>query len=203
VKKHIIFLFFVLINLSLWAQKEKPTGDFQVGVRSTISAFNDHEDETMGRGIGGQFRIRLSDRINTEWFFDYLNSSLGNYATRTDYHIGWSVLYYPLNTSYDGLVPFVLAGHCFDYTHIRGNRPFDMSATRWSSAVQGGLGTHFYITPYFDISLVAQYMMHLGKHLHGHLKPNGAFHIHEENSNALEGHLLINLSFNFKLWKNK
>lgn len=181
--------------------QEKLSGTLEVGARSTLSLFNDHADESVGRGIGGQFRLRFSDRVNTEWFFDYLNSSIGNYAQRTDYHIGWSVLYYPLKPNERTLYPYVLAGHCFDYTLIKGNRADDMSANRWSSAVQGGLGMHYKFTSYFDVSLTGQYMMHLGKHLHGHLKESGEFHIHEEGSNALEGHLLVNLSFNFKIGK--
>ncbi|MGL4599812.1 MAG: hypothetical protein ACRCYO_19965, partial [Bacteroidia bacterium] len=41
--------------------------------------------------VFGQFRIRLTDRINTEWFADYISTNLNNLASRSDYHIGWSV----------------------------------------------------------------------------------------------------------------
>lgn len=32
--------------------------------------FFDHHGGSMGTGAGGQFRIQLSDRINTEWYLD-------------------------------------------------------------------------------------------------------------------------------------
>ena len=191
------------ISFQLFAQKDKtatPGGRFSLGVRSTLSAFNDHPDETIGTGVGGQFRVQLSDRIQTEWFADYLNSGLGNYALRYDYHIGWSVMYYLIPSSQKPkFQPYILAGHCFDYTRITGKSIASMREGRWSSAVQAGIGTHYHLTPALDVSLSAQYMMHLGSHLHGHLKPNGDFHIHEEKTNGIEGHVLFNLSFNIKI----
>lgn len=193
----------LLSCFSLFAQKDRfstPGGGFWLGGRSTLSSFNDHPDEKNGLGVGGQFRIRLAERLNTEWFFDYLNSDLGNYASRRDFHIGWSVMYDLLPPSPTRkLQPYALAGHCFDYTQIRGRKPGGMTAKRLSSAVQGGLGTYWHLSPKINISLSAQYMIHLGKHLHGHLKEDGSFHIHEEARNGLEGHLLFTLSFNYKL----
>jgi len=74
--------------------KNKPGGIFSLGVRVPISAFNDGDWRNMGTGAGGQFRIRIAERLNTDWFFDYVTGNVGNFASRTDYHIGWSVVYY-------------------------------------------------------------------------------------------------------------
>ena len=85
---------------------ENPSGTFSLGVRNTFSTF------------GGQFRVQLSNRINTEWFADFINEDIDGLATRNDYHIGWSVMIYPFNTQ-TKVVPYLLAGHCFDYTKVR------------------------------------------------------------------------------------
>ena len=63
-------------GFQLIAQQDKttsPGGRLSLGVRSTVSAFNDHPDETIGTGVGGQFRVQLSDRIQTEWYADSLS----------------------------------------------------------------------------------------------------------------------------------
>src|ERR1044071_9660008 len=66
--------------------KGGPGGTFSLGQRTTISTFND-DNERSALGLGRQFRIRLSDRVNTEWFADYLPAT-NEYTRREDYHIG-------------------------------------------------------------------------------------------------------------------
>src|SRR5260221_10713168 len=94
---------------------KKSSGTFSLGTRNTISMFND--DAAVGKGIGGQFRLQFCDRINTEWYADYITSKNGHYTFRNDYHIGWSVMYYPGNNIHfeTFLQPYIIAGHCFDY----------------------------------------------------------------------------------------
>ncbi len=178
-------------------QKGGQGGIFSLGVRSTFSLFNAHEDESNGLGLGGQFRIQFADQVNSDWFFDYLKSDLGDYASRTDYHIGWSVLYYPLRTP-SRLQPYILAGHCFDYTEIRSNFDRDNRDDRLSSAVQAGLGVHVNLTPRLDLSFVGQYMIHLGSELDAHYE-NGALQFHEHGGSSMEGHLLFNVGINYKI----
>jgi hypothetical protein len=76
-KVKIYFILFLCFwSFQLIAQKDKttsPGGRLSLGVRSTVSAFNDHPDETIGTGVGGQFRVQLSDRIQTEWYADSLS----------------------------------------------------------------------------------------------------------------------------------
>ena len=93
----VISIFFVssLVNAQDIQLKNNQGGLLSLGVRSTISAFNDSKTNNFGKGIGGQFRMQLSERVNTDWFFDYLTSDIGSVAHRSDYHIGWSVLFYP------------------------------------------------------------------------------------------------------------
>ena len=193
----------------------KPGGTVSLGVRSTLSTFNSHENEGNGFGAGGQFRIQFADRVNSDWFADYIKSDIGNFASRTDYHIGWSIIYYPTKgiskvaNSKNGLMgmsrfrPYVLAGHCFDYTKIESNFNRTNSIERLSSAVQAGAGLHINLTSRWDVSIVGQYMIHLGKDVGGHMH-DGTVQFHEETGSSMEGHLLFHVGLNYKifdLWK--
>jgi hypothetical protein len=185
------------------------TGQFSVGGRNTVGFFNSHGSASYG--MGGQFRIRLSERVNTEWYADYITSHLDHKVGRTDYHIGWSVFYYylpqePLRTP--KVLPFVEAGHCFDYTALTilgtiGNGP---TKQRWSSAVQMGTGAHFNLTNRFDVTLKVQYMLHLGGDIHAHEHHPGHYVLEEHTGFEREGHILSTISVNYKLgnlWKGK
>jgi hypothetical protein len=176
-------------------------GMFSLGIRNTISVFNSHEAPSFG--AGGQFRIQLSDRVNTEWFADFIKSSTPDLG-RADYHIGWSVMYYVLNPERTKIIqPYIEAGHCFDYTQLRITST-NLSRDRWSSAMQMGIGVHFHISPRFDITLKSQYMLHLGGHLHAHLDENGVYEISQHDGFQAEGHLLNTVSLNYKIgriWK--
>ena len=219
-KKILIFLCIVALSgvEASFAQKDslskKETGKLQLGIRSTMSAFSD--DGANGMGVGGQFRLKLGSRLNTDWFADYITTDIGGLAKRTDYHIGWSVLYYPFNNKIkkDKLTPYILAGHCFDYTQVHKNN-FQSTALlneadRWSSAAQCGLGAHYNLADNFDISLTAQYMLHLGNAIDATVFTDEATGnkdvLIEKGDLGLEGHLLINLSLNVyiaKLWGGK
>lgn len=203
-KKLILLLLIAIFQTPLFAQErskfDTDPGVFSLGVRSTLSAFNDGDENKVGSGVGGQIRLRFSDKVNSDWFFDYLTSDIGNYAHRTDYHIGWSVLYYPLKKDIQLFKPYMLAGHCFDYSKIQANTNQFNFAERWSSAVQAGLGTHIRLTERLDLSLTVQYMCHLGKHLHAQWVNNEVNYV-EEKGSSLEGHLLMNASINYKIGK--
>lgn len=183
-------------------------GKIQLGIRSTLSAFSDDEGSA-GTGFGGQFRIRFGNRLNTEWFADYITTDILGKARRYDAHIGWSVMFYPFqgNTTKGKLTPYALAGHCFDYTQLSVNGPNGLTRTRWSSAVQAGFGTHYNLTNRFDVSLSSQYMMHLGKDLHAEVftTAQGTEEVLiTDEELSLEGHLLFTLSVNYliaDLWE--
>lgn len=178
--------------------RDHAAGSLSVGLRSTISTFS---HDGAGMGTGGQFRIRLSDRINTDWFADFI-SITQDHAVRSRYtHIGWSVIFYPLAPKpfpSQRLQPFIMAGHCFDYNKKTVIAQPSISADRWGSAVQAGLGTHIWISKKCDFSIKTQYMMHLTSELEVS-RENTIYTISRHASNALEGHLLTTLSLNYKL----
>lgn len=182
-------------------------GQFSLGVRSTVSTFSHGTFDETGIGSGGHFRLQLHERVNTEWYFDYLFTDIQKLAFRRDYHIGWSVMYYliPVKGFSRPVTPYLVAGHCFDHTQITPVKKPSERQGRGSSAVQAGLGTHFNITPRFDISLKCQYMLHLGPELHAHVE-NGEVEVEKHRNAGWEGHLLVSLSANYKiarLWKPK
>lgn len=202
--KKFLLLCAVLIGTdqTVLAQEEKQNyntegGKLMLGVRSTVSAFSD--DGSNGMGVGGQFRLRLLKQLNTEWFADYIKSNIDDLGRRTDAHIGWSVMFYALDQDKNFKVnPYLLGGHCFDYTKVRTNRLGD-SRDRWSSAVHLGAGTHFQLSRRADLSLSSQYMIHLGKDIETERYKNiyGAEDLRiVEGELGLEGHLFIALSVN-------
>lgn len=212
-----LVLLFVLVPFFVFAQANRNSGgQFSLGVRSTVSMFND-SGTGMGTGFGGQFRLRFFEFLNSEWYADYLTSGIGQIGTRTDYHVGWSVMFYlgkPKRGVYKAYVPkpYFLTGHCFDYTRVNGNNPFylsNSSASRWSSAVQAGFGMHIPLSPRFDFSTSAQYMMHFGKEIltEERTAANGDKFLYTnlEDDAGIEGHLLITFSLNYRLadfWKD-
>lgn len=179
----------------------KQSGILSFGVRNTYSLFGEHITGAYGAGAGGQFRIQLSDRVNTEWFGDVISTNILNKVHRTDYHIGWSVMYYPMDT--DGFTkkftPYIAVGHCFDQTQVRINGRNGAYKSRFSSAVQAGAGAHYNISPRLDITLLSQYMLHLGNEVHTHLEADGTMEIEEHSNAGWEGHLLITFGVNYKL----
>lgn len=185
----------------------KGGGNFSLGMRTTINAFSDGAP-ALGLGVGGSMRLQLLERLNTEWFGDYMTSNLYNKANRTDVHIGWNVMFYILNPHgfKRKFTPFVAAGHCFDYTGIRLNGPNQPMHDRWTSAVQMSLGCHYNISPKFDISLSTLYMLHLGKEIDADLQKDGTMQIVEHSNAGWEGHIMFIISVHYKLaklWKAK
>ena len=189
-------LFLCLIAISAVGAADKPSGQFELGGRTTASLFN--AETAAGYGTGGQFRIRILESLNTEWFADYIQNDVTQLGLRQDAHIGWSVMFYPLPQPYtpQNFTPYLLAGHCFDYTRIA--RYSDNGGEeRLSSAVQAGLGTHYHLNERFNLSLSAQYMLHLGADLHTGV--NGNTLTVQKNDNAFEGHLLLTFSLNYRV----
>jgi outer membrane protein W len=183
-----------------------PQGTIQLGMRTTTSLFN--HDGGPGFGVGGQFRIWVAKKVNTEWFADYITTDLSGLGKREDVHIGWSVMFYPFEGKLQSRFnPYIIAGHCFDYTKVT---PFNTVTElntndfqeRWSSATQMGLGVHWNITSKFNLSLSTQYMIHLGTNIHTHIDEHAGvkeLHIEEHTGFSMEGHLLTTLSLNVRL----
>jgi hypothetical protein len=193
---------FVLLPQCLSAQTasiKKKVTSISFGGRSTVNTFS---DDGPGFGTGGQFRVPLGYRINTEWFADYIVTS-PDYVRSTYYHIGWSVLFYPfdnLRFPTHRLQPYLIAGHCFDFNKKTILVDPSVSKRRWGSAVQGGVGMHVNITDKFDVSFSTQYMIHLTRELEAE-NLSGNPSIEESRRSTLEGHLLTTVSFNYKLFR--
>lgn len=189
-----------LIGFNLFSQSDENRKWFSLGMRSTASVFS---DDGFGIGTGGQFRIQLNKRVNTDWFADYISININDEVKSEYVHIGWSVLYYPFkNLLYPALVqPYILAGHCFDY-----NKKTDIlfpgrSKDRWGSAVQAGAGAHLNITKRLDLSLMVQYMIHFTSEIHYRKDIDGKIEFYsDKHSNSLEGHLLITTSISYKIF---
>jgi opacity protein-like surface antigen len=206
-KKMIIGLALLLTISQAQSKDRAPeAGYFSFGLRQTLSLFGD--EGYTGYGSGGQFRIRLGEQLNTEWFADYISTPYASAGKRADGHIGWSVMFYPFSTQ-KKFVPYLIAGHCFDFTRIT---PFnsvldlrsDESKSRWSSATQAGIGMHYNIDERFDITFKSQYMVHLGKEIEAHvINYNGREYLVVEDpadgEQTLEGHVLLTLSLNYRI----
>lgn len=200
----------VVLSTSARAQKtskerDASFGTISLGTRNTFSFFN--HDGQLGKGIGGQFRIQVNDRFNTEWFFDFITSKNASYTLRNDYHIGWSIMYYPgKKPGFDmPLKPYLLIGHCFDYSSVREQANKNNNADNFSMATQAGFGAHINITPKLDCSTSIQYMVHFGKDIHADVEGEDA-HIEKHDYSTPDGHLLWTVSFNYKirdLWIRK
>ena len=182
---------------------QNQAGWFSIGVRTTLNVFS---DDGFGMGAGGQFRVQLSNRVNTDWFADYISVNHDNLARSEYVHIGWSVLFYPvkkLQYPKYRVQPFLLAGHCFDYNKKTVLADPSVSKHRWGAAVQMGAGSHFHLSERLDLTLMVQYMLHLTKELEVE-KNEAAYEIVTKKASALEGHLLCTVSLNYKivkLWK--
>jgi hypothetical protein len=99
---------------------------------------------------------------------------------------------------------YFLAGNCFDYTQVTSYWPGVQAENRWSLAIPGGFGIHYNITKHFDISLLSQYMIHLGTNIITSIDNDGGeqyLSITKGQGLSREGHLLTTLSVNYELGK--
>jgi len=203
--KSLLIILFISISASYGQMSYAEKGNVELGLRTTSSIFG--HDPYKGLGIGGQTRIQITDYLSTEWFADWITIDLAGAGTRENSHIGWSVLFYPKKMN--RFVPYAIAGHCFDYARVTPiSTPYlDRSqdvVTRWSSAVQMGLGSHYYLNERFNLTFSAQYMMHLGQHLEYELLETTDGYYLETNHDShagerLEGHVLLTFSLNYKI----
>lgn len=182
-------------------------GTISLGARNTMNVFFESPD-MIGQGAGGSFRIQIGERLNTEWFADYVSSNIYQRAERIDKHIGWNVMLYLIDPKgFDRtLTPFLAAGHCFDYTGISLHGKNQPTIGKWTSAVQMSLGTHYNINNRFDITLSSLYDLHLGREVEVELTPANTVEIERNRNAGWEGHIMLILSVNYKiarLWRSE
>jgi opacity protein-like surface antigen len=212
--KSILTLVLVIISSTTFSQKattenNSHKGEISWGVRTTGSLFSE-SGNYFGVGAGYQIRYRVTDKLGTEWFADWITTDLGGLGQRIDAHIGVSAMIYPGKTQnkVNNFTPYILGGFCGDYTKIESNLFYSDeingyntdSKDRWSFATQLGFGTHYNITRTVDISLSTQYILHFGEDIHSEVEiddlGNKFLHIHHDKAKALEGHFFITLSAN-------
>lgn len=179
--------------------KKNQSGIFGIGIRSTISTFNGGDFSNNGFGFGGQYRIQFADRVNSEWFADYITANVGDYASRRDYHIGVSIMTYFTDKPAPILKPYIVAGYCFDFTQLMANNDANNKVDKLSSAIQAGVGCHLNLSERMDLSFVSQYMIHLGEDIHAHRSSNGIVDFEKDKGSGLEGHLLFHIGINYKI----
>ncbi len=193
--RYVFSLLFVCFIFQSYAQKSPKQKWISIGARSTINTFN---SEGLGLGTGGQFRIQLHEKINTEWFADFIVVDYDQGIQSNYIHIGWSMMFYPFNTSEKLIHPYILAGHCFDYNYKTKLHNLELNTERLSAALQAGIGTHLNITERVDLSLSTQYMFHVTEAAHIHQNLAGD---NDHEHGGIESHLMTTLSANFKFFR--
>lgn len=191
-----LLLLFWLFAAGVGAQTDSltPAGQLSLGVRSSWGLVYEHDWNRISFGSGGQLRLRFSDKVNSDWFFDFLQGDLDDIGRRTDLHIGWSILYYPLNKN--GFVqPYIVAGHCFEFLTMSENGNPDNAASRKSASIQAGAGVHLHIAPRTDLSFMTQYMMHFGTNID--VVQTDPVIFEKPGGIALQDHILLNFSINY------
>jgi hypothetical protein len=212
-----IVLIFSLLPLLLKAQEEKknetvfdPVGYLSMGSRNCFSSFFSNGKAFVGTGAGGEFGLRIAKDFNSHWFADWIVSNVDNLAQRYDFHSGFSMMPEILSSRVGSkrLSMFPLAGICIDYTKfsITNGKNTTGGPTwleRYSFAVQAGVGVTLPVSDRLDVSLEAHYMLHIGTCLGIDLKGDEVrlLQMQPQQSLCLEGHYVLALSMDFKLFK--
>ena len=211
--KNIAFvMIFSLLQFSLQAEEIKDsipdaTGFLSMGARSCNSVFTTNGKRFVGTGAGGQFALQIAKDFNSHWFADWITSNIDNLAQRNDFHSGFSmmpqVFSIPVGAGRIALYP--LAGFCIDYTKFTitsGKKvaPGPNYVERYSFAAQAGCGATIPVSDRLDFSLEAHYMLHVGTDVDIALNDNEVRLIKQAGNN-LEGHFVLAISMDFKLFK--
>ena len=177
-------------------------GVFSVGIRTGIVLSNSHPGWNVGQGWGIQTRIMATKQINTEWYFDFFHGGYGDEAVRTDGHIGALVFLYP-QRRLQRVAPFLAIGPNADYVKLRDRENEENFDSRWSMAMQTGIGMHVHLTWRSDLTIMPSYMLHFGNEVKLQLDDGASVMLPQEGSGA-DGHFLITVSMSYKiadLWK--
>ena len=221
-RTHLRIIIAVLIfsfPLSMVQAQEKsplnPVGYLSMGARNCFSSFFANKKAFIGTGAGGEFGLRIAKDFNSHWFADWIVSNVGNVAQRIDFHSGFSmmpeVVSAPVGNKHLNMFP--LAGICIDYTKFQITAGKNATSgpnwlERYSFAVQAGCGVTLPVSNRLDVSLEAHYMLHIGTCLGINLNGNEVQLLKMQPGQpwCLEGHYVLALSMDFKLfklWKEK
>ncbi len=184
--------------------KNPYSGDLQFGLRGTLNPFL--KNAVSWISYGAQLRIKVSRRINTEWFADYFPAIIKWSAERRDIRIGSSIQYYPIHEIYTGkeCTPYFSIGPTSTYTKITASN-FDakrQEATRWSFGIIAGMGMLLHITKKLDLGFVTQYCAQIGtqfKLSQPQISEVRSFSVPLPGKPGYEGQLLFCMSVNYSL----
>lgn len=213
--KRIILVALVAITLQVDAQEVKKqrhvqSGYFSVTRRTSWSMWGLNQWKLTGLGLGTAFRIQFSQRLNSEWYADYIKTHYKGKVYRGDRHLTNTLMYYfrKLDTFKYKFHPFITTSvFCLDITKVEEVGPGGQSLQRFSFSQQFGAGTHFFFTERFDISIYAQYYNHLGNDIHIEEHDDGTLHMEAVKERiSLEGHMFLVFSVGYRigdLWGNR
>ena len=211
-----IVLIFTLPQTLLLAQEKSnstldPVDYLSIGARNCFSSFFSGKRAFVGTGAGGQFGYRIAKNFNSHYFADWIVSNVANLAQRFDFHSGFSmmpeVISAPAGKNHISLFP--LAGICIDYTKLsvttgKTKAQSPRFVERYSFACQIGFGATLPVSNRLDISLEAHYMLHIGTCVGINLLDNNEVQLLQMQPGGnvcLEGHYVLALSMDFKLFK--
>ena len=199
-------LFLVLVPFASFSQKPlkikyTPAGIFSLGIRTPFLITNSANEINLFQGLGCQARLQLGRHYNTEWFAEYMSGRFGDSIIRHDLHFGAEFMLYPQLRKHR-VEPFVLAGPLGVHSGFHEQVNSANKASIWNFGLQGGLGMHINVTWRTDITLSAQYLFNFGRKIQA--LNTGDQIIFSTYQSAGDGHVMLNMSFNFKmfdLWK--
>lgn len=204
-KKVFLIGIVILSTVASYGQRIKgnESGYFSVTRRSSASLWSLNQWKMSGLGLGTAFRIQISKRLNSEWYGDFIKTQYKGKVFRWDRHLTNSLMYYfrKLDTYKHKFHPFVSASvFCLDITKVEEVKPGGKSLERFSFSQQFGLGTHYFVTERFDLSIYAQYYNHLGNDIKIKEYDDGTIELVAEKGRiSLEGHMFFVFSVGYRL----
>lgn len=202
----------LLVVLLLWlvpGWSQKPMrikftdpGVFGVGLRAAGGLAITDSVLHVTQGVGVQGRLMLLQRLNTEWYAEWMRGGFSDAAFRTDVHLGLNALLY-FQRRLQRVAPYLVAGIAADALTLHNRVQYRHRTTSWTTALQGGMGFHINLTWRSDLSLSTAYQQHL-RHNALLKTDEGLLAQVPQTGRTGDGHLLVVLSMNFKitdLWK--
>ncbi|MCS6917920.1 MAG: hypothetical protein RMK52_06455 [Chitinophagales bacterium] len=199
----------VCLLLGLPAQAQKPLrikftdpGVFGVGIRTAAGLSISDSALRVSEGGGVQARLMVLQRLNTEWYAEWLRGGFSDAAYRTDVHLGLNTLLY-FQRRLQRVAPFVLTGIAADALTLHNRLTARHRTSSWTTALQGGIGFHINLTWRSDLTVSAAYQHHLSHQAILQTEESILAQVPRSGRTG-DGHLLVTLSMNYKitdLWK--
>ncbi|MCS6990547.1 MAG: hypothetical protein NZL95_01640 [Chitinophagales bacterium] len=177
-------------------------GVFAAGIRTAAGLTLTDSTLNLAQGVGLQARLLVLQRLNTEWYVEWLRGGFSDEAFRTDLHLGFNILGY-FQRRLQRVAPFLMTGFAADALTLNNRLEARHRTTSWTTAVLGAIGFHINLTWRSDLTIAVAYQHHL---VHQALlqTAEGILAQVPRSGRTGDGHLLVQLSMNYKitdLWK--